>query len=110
MKNSVDPILNRISKEALNKCNTVEDLLLEMTDGGERQIYSIGNKGKDFSSFLSRHKFFKEYLKENLPELTLEEILKFDSILNKFRTVVYAMHGYEEFLAAIEFEIKKGLI
>ena len=110
MEINVKPSMNRVHEDILNKCETITDLLNVMTEDGKINYHSIGNQGKDYSSFLRRHKFFKEYLKENLPELTLEEILKFDSLLHKFREVVYAMHVHEEFLAAIEFEIKKGLI
>lgn len=100
--------MNRISQEVFDKCATIEDLLDVHTKNGELNFAEIGNDGKDYSSFLRRFEFYKDYLKESIPELSTEEILKFDSLFHKFRDVVYAMNGHYIFLTALEFENEKS--
>jgi len=94
----------RVSKEVKDKCNTIEELLDVATDNGRLKYADIGNSGQDYSSFLRRYEYFKQHVKEKLPELTTEEVLKFDEHYRKFKEVVYAFNDSDRFLQVMEFE------
>ena len=102
--------MSYISDETLEKCNTLKELLDIKTNNGQIKYPHIVDENRSYKGFYSRLDFFKAYLAENLPELTIEEILKFDSVFQKFKKTVYEMYGYHDFLAAIEFENKKNKI
>lgn len=86
----------------------MEELLDKLTDNGKIRMADIGNEGRDYTSFLSRYEFYKNYLRENLPELTLEEIILFHNSFHKFRKVVYAFNGFDTAFALMEYEQKQG--
>lgn len=100
----------RISENNLDKCNTIEDLLDVITENGSKNYADIGNVGNNYSSFLSRHKFFEEFIEEKLPDFTVEEVLKFEQYFNTFKDTVHSMSGYDIFLTALKFENKKGIL
>lgn len=97
----------RISQENLDKCNTLEDLVeMMVTDkNGNRLNYSDVGDTKDF---ISRYNSFKEYLKEEMPHLTLEQII---FIMDNQRSVVdkiTSWYAFGRLLTTLEFEQRKN--
>lgn len=85
---------NRISDSALKEIESLDDLM--------KNKLNI----EDTDKFKKRLDFFKDYLKESLPDFDLEDILFFDKHLNKFKEI-YSWDGISELLTAIEYELIK---
>lgn len=100
----------RISQKTLDKCETTEDLLNLQTNNGKENYSSLGNKGQDYRTFYSRYEFFKDRINTMLPEMTIEEVLKFDEMFMKYKDAIHSFYGFNEYLAVLEFEHKKGLL
>ncbi len=95
MKNSK----NRISKKVLENLKSIDDLIDLMKFYGHNQNSKEENR-EIFKSQLSQ---FKTFLEKEFPELTIEEILKFDSLFQRFKKI-YDFSNHYNFLTAIEFE------
>lgn len=97
----------RISKEVLEKCNTLEDLVEMMTTDkeGNRLNYSDIGETKDF---LSRYDSFKEVITRDIPELSLQQILFIMGNQRKVTDKVTSWYGFDRLLTALEFEQRKG--
>ncbi len=93
----------RISQKILDECNTLEDLVeIMVTDKNGKRL----NFGETFE-IIDRFESFKGWLKEEIPNLTLEQIL---FIMNNQRHVVdkvSSFSGFQLFLTALEFEQRK---
>lgn len=91
----------RISDNVFNKLESLEDLVYKMGhDKDGRMMADVG----EASDFIPRYKHFKEYLKEKLPELTFEEILRMDELYHRYKDAVYAWHGHDRMLTCLEYE------
>jgi phage terminase large subunit-like protein len=96
----------RISEEVLNKCNTLEDLVeLMVTDknGKRLSFYDVG----ETKDFVKRYKYFKEWLGEEIPDMTLEQILYIMDNKEKVVDKVHKWMGFDRLLTALEFEQRK---
>lgn len=93
----------RVTDKVFLKCNTLDDLinLINTTNDGQK-IDVVGS----IDSFKSRLESYKNYLNENIPELTLFEILKFDKFYHKIKDI-YSWVQFDYLLMAIEFELRK---
>lgn len=91
--------MNRISDKVLDELDTLDDLWYKMTDGGKINYSGIGS----CEEFKNRFYFYRQYLQKELPELTEEEVLRFDEIFHKFKKAVYSFYGFDHYLAALEF-------
>lgn len=100
----------RISKKTLDNCQSVKDLLDLQTNNGKDNYSSIGNKGQDYSTFYSRYEFFKNRINTMLPEMTIEEVLKFEEMFHRYKETIHNFYGFDEYLVVLEFEHKKGLL
>lgn len=99
--------MSRIPKKLLNNTETLEQLVEFMTTDKDGNKLNIGGIGKT-NDFILRYEMYKEYLKENIPELTFEEILKFHDLFHKFTEHVCGWSGFENYLTCLEFEIEKN--
>ncbi len=99
--------MERLTDAVFNKTDTLEELVTLMNTGVNGEI--IDRTG-DYIAFKSRFDSFKDILKKDLPELTFDEVLKFDSLINKFRDVVYSWNNVHDLLVALEFEQRKNKI
>lgn len=92
----------RISESVFSDLKSLDDLITKM--GTTKDGYKISGVGEP-DDFKSRLKYFKEFLKKELPEFSEEEILKFDKHFHKFRKI-YEWYGSEYFLNAMEWEVR----
>ena len=92
----------------LKEYNSIEELLDAMTTSsktGEKHIFSdIGSPENNYAIFKDRFEVFKEHIKEDLPELTIEEVLKFHKFNNKFKDTIYSWFGFSILLDVLEWE------
>lgn len=95
----------RISESVFSDLKSLDDLITKMgtTKDGCKNI-SVGEP----YDFKSRLRYFKEFLKKELPEFTEKDILKFDKHFQKFRKI-YEWNGAEYFLTAMEYEVRNNL-
>ena len=94
----------RISESVFGDLKSLDDLITKMSttkDGYE--ICCIGEP----DDFKLRFRYFKEFLKKEIPELTEKEILKFDKHFQKFKRI-YEWYGVEYFLTAMEYEVRNN--
>lgn len=94
----------RISESVFSDLKSLDDLIVKM--GTTKDGYKISDVGEP-DDFKSRMKYFKEFLKRELPEFTEEDILKFDKHFQKFRKI-YEWRGAEYFLTAMEYEARNN--
>jgi len=94
----------RISESVFSDLKSLDDLINKM--GTTKDGYKINGVGEP-DDFKSRFKYFKEFLKRELPEFTEEDILKFDKHFQKFRKI-YEWCGAEYFLTAMEYEARNN--
>jgi hypothetical protein len=94
----------RISESVFSDLKSLDDLITKM--GTTKDGYKISGVGEP-DDFKSRMKYFKEFLKEELPEFTEEDVLKFDKHFQKFRKI-YEWYGAEYFLTAMEYEARNN--
>lgn len=94
----------RISESVFSDLKSLDDLITKMgtTKDGCKNI-GVGEP----DDFKSRLRYFKEFLKKELPDFTEEDILKFDKHFQKFRKI-YNWNGCEYFLVAIEYESRNN--
>jgi hypothetical protein len=94
----------RISESVFSDLKSLDDLITKM--GTTKDGYKISGVGEP-DDFKSRLKYFKEFLKKELPEFSEEEVLKFDKHFQKFRKI-YEWYGAEYFLNAMEYEVRNN--
>ena len=94
----------RISESVFSELKSLDDLITKM--GTTKDGYKISGVGEP-DDFKSRMKYFKEFLKMELPEFTEEDVLKFDKHFQKFRKI-YEWYGAEYFLTAMEYEARNN--
>jgi hypothetical protein len=94
----------RISESVFSNLKSLDDLITKM--GTTKDGYKISGVGEP-DDFKSRMKYFKEFLKRELPEFTEEEVLKLDKNFQKFRKI-YEWYGAEYFLTAMEYEARNN--
>lgn len=96
-----------IQQEYLLKHNSIEELLDNMTTekstGIKRVFAEIGSDKNEYRNFTSRFKAFKEIIERDLPDLTKEEIIKFNRHFNSFREI-YKWSGFDILLKVLEWE------
>ena len=112
------PTLAEQSSQVLDKLNNLEELnkkkdyirvsekVLKETESLDDFILKIIQDGTSVQEFKIRFNYFKQHLKEILPDVFIFDVLKMEhnlQNLNKIRDFV----GYQDFLAAIEFELEK---
>lgn len=103
MQTKTNNIFGRISDEVFNDLKSLDDLIIKM--GTTKDGYKLSEVGEP-NEFKSRFNYFKEHLKTEIPELTEEEILKFDKYYHKFKSV-FVWYGAQYFLTALEYELRK---
>lgn len=93
----------RISQKILDECNTLEDLVeIMVTDKNGKRL----NFGETFE-IIDRFESFKGWLKEEIPDLTLEQILFIMDNQKHVVDTVSSFSGFQLFLTALEFEQRK---
>lgn len=93
----------RISEKNYSDLKSLDDLITKM--GTTKEGFKIKEVG-DPDDFKRRFKYFKEFLKKELPELSEEDILKFDNHFHKFRKIYEEWKGVDYFLTAMEYEVR----
>ncbi len=96
---------NRISEKIFSDLKSLDDLIIKM--GTTTEGLKLSDVGEP-NDFKFRFKYFKEFLKEELPDLSNEEILKFDKYFYAFKQI-YEWHGAHYFLTAIEYEVRNDI-
>jgi len=100
-----------IQQEYLLKHNSIEELLDDMTTekatGTKRVFAEIGSDENSYGNFKNRYKFFKETIERDLPELTKEEIIKFNRYYHSYREI-YKWNGLDVLLKVLEWEELKN--
>lgn len=94
----------RISESVFSDLKSLDDLITKM--GTTKDGHKISGVGEP-EDFKSRLKYFKEFLKKELPEFTEKDILKFDKHFQKFKKI-YGWHGVDYFLTAMEYEARNN--
>ena len=93
----------RISQKILDECNTLEDLVeMMVTDKNGKRL----NFGETVE-IIDRFESFKGWLKEEIPDLTLEQILFIMDNQKHVVDTVSSFSGFQLFLTALEFEQRK---
>jgi len=91
---SKNPCFGRISESAFNELKSLDDLIEKI--GKNEVIY-----------FKKRMSHYKEYLKTEIPEFTIEELLKIDMHYQKIKKM-YDFADAHDFLVGIEYELRKN--
>jgi hypothetical protein len=95
----------RIATEVFEKLDTLDDLIDLIGKTKEGFVISeVGNTDQ----FKRRLEYFKEVIKNELPEFTMEELLKFDEHYDKVQKL-YKFSGFHYLFAALEFEQRKNI-
>ena len=94
----------RISEKTMSSVNSLDELIEIMgtTDTG-RKLHNVGSP----ESFKIRLEYFERFIKQELPEFSTLEILKFDRLFHKF-SALYEYADHSEFLIAIEYKARKN--
>lgn len=96
--------MKRISDKVFQETKTLEDLVNLMAYTKDGRMYADVGEPKHF---ILRYQMFKEMLEKELPEFTIEEILKFDEHFYKFKEIVYSWYGSDKMLTCLEYEERK---
>jgi inorganic pyrophosphatase len=100
-----------IQQETLLKYNSIDELLDDITTekstGIKRVFAEIGSDKNGYSNFKNRYRFFKETIKKDLPELTKDEIIKFNRHYFNYREI-YKLNGFDILLKVLEWEELKN--
>ena len=78
----------------------IDQILNKLTDNGNIKYADIG----EHEDFKKRYIWYKDYLKEKLPDFTEEDIIKFHKNFHKFKDIVYAFNGFGVALTLMEEE------
>ena len=96
-----------IQQEYLLRHNSIEELLDNMTTekstGIKRVFAEIGSEENGYGNFKNRYEMFKEVIERDLPELTKDEIIKFNRYYHSFREI-YKWNGFDVLLKVLEWE------
>ena len=93
MKEKVPLYFDRLPKNVSDNLKSLDDLV------------KLFPEIKDVDKFKLRFEYFKDFLKTELPELTEEEILKFDKYFYDFQKI-YEWYNIENLLTALEYELR----
>lgn len=105
MKNFKFKRMNLISDEVFSKIKSVDDLLdkINTTVNGEHTFEIV-----DKDDFLNRLKSFKSYLKKDLQDFTIDEVLKYYQNTMLLRSI-FNWYDLPNFMRVIEYEQRNGL-
>jgi len=92
----------RISENVFNELKSLDDLIEKM--GTTKDGYKISGVGEP-NDFKNRLKYYKKHLKTELPEFSIEELLKIDRYFHKLKKM-YDWYGSDYMLTAIEYEVR----
>ncbi len=87
--------------------NIINEILNKKTDNKKIKYSEIGSNDNDFKDFKSRYKFYKNYIKENLPNFSFEEIVKIHSNYQKIKDTLYSFNGFDTALFILGKETEK---
>lgn len=97
----------KIQQEYLLRHNSIEELLDDMTTekstGIKRFFAEIGSDENGYKDFKNRYEYFKKIIERDLPELTKEEIIKFNRYYHSLKEI-YNWNGYDVLLKVLEWE------
>ena len=79
------------------------DTITTDKDGVKRTFADIGSSDRDYANFKSRYIMFKEVLQRDYPELSNEEIIKFNKMFQRFREI-YNWNGFDVLFKVFEWE------
>lgn len=89
------------SRKIMKNKSIVDEILNKYTDNGKIKYSEIGNP----EDFKKRYEWYKKHLKEQLPDFTEEEIVKFHKNFHKFKDTVYAFNGFDLALEILNQEL-----
>ena len=92
----------RISENVFKDLKSLDDLIEKM--GTTKDGYKISGVGEP-NDFKNRLEYYKQHLKTELPEFSIEELLKIDRHFQKLKKM-YDWHGSDYMLIAIEYEVR----
>ena len=92
----------RISEKVFNELKSLDDLIEKM--GTTKNGYKISGVGEP-DDFKNRLEYYKQHLKTELPEFSIEELLKIDRHFQKLKKM-YDCYGSDYMLTAIEYEVR----
>lgn len=93
-----------IGEKVLNTINNLDEFVILMS----RTV-----KGKytgeieDGDAFIERYNLYKEHLEKNVPEFSLEELLKIYQHFDKIKDNLFSFSEFERFQQCLEFEFLK---
>jgi uncharacterized protein (DUF433 family) len=90
---NVQDYCGRISEDVFKTLNSLDDLI---------EIIELRKSGCNFKEIL---KNYKEYLNKDLPQFTMEELLKIDKYYSELRKM-YDWYDSYDLLTAIEYEVR----
>lgn len=100
-------MLHRLSTKTLQETENLEELYHKMFFTVEGEF--IGPRGcSTFEDFYNLYCFFTEHICKLIPDMTLDEFLKFDRNYSKLQEI-YSWKNSEYYIKALEFEINKKL-
>ena len=92
----------RISEKVFNELKSLDDLIEKM--GTTKDGYKISGVGEP-NDFKNRLEDYKQHLKTELPDFSIEELLKIDRHFQKLKKM-YDWYGSDYMLTAIEYEVR----
>ena len=92
----------RISEKVFNELKSLDDLIEKM--GTTKDGYKISGVGEP-NDFKNRLEYYKQHLKTELPDFSIEELLKIDRHFQKLKKM-YDWYGSDYMLTAIEYEVR----
>ena len=92
----------RISEKVFNELKSLDDLIEKI--GTTKDGYKISGVGEP-DDFKNRLEYYKQHLKTELPEFSIEELLKIDRHFQKLKKM-YDWYGSDYMLTAIEYEVR----
>jgi len=98
----------KIEENLLLKCASLDDLIDKMSSDSSGNRLNFADIGTN-EEFKKRFEFFKGYLSKELPDLTFDEIIKFDSYFNRLKDSLYQFSGFDYLLKALHYEQLKKL-
>src|SRR5574343_567539 len=99
----MDNIYGRISDELYNQLASLDDLIIKMGTTSDNEKLSDVGEPYEFKIKLEQ---YKDFLKTELSEFSIEEILKIDKYFNKLN-LIYSWYNSFLYLKAIEYEHRK---
>ena len=82
----------------------ITELLDKLTENKQRHIHEIGDMSDDYEQFKKRYSFYKSRLKDELPDFTLEELVKIHKQFGRIRDALYGFKGFDLMLTILDIE------